>query len=148
MSRPPLKAHELKRCVIPKPGLRGWAHGERGHGLPEGLPHRTPVEVLERTGWRDLIVRSESGLWQVPAAAIDCGREYLTKSGKWIPETEDRARRFLIKLREAIFRHDRDRVYVHDTFNQLRDIADVEWILERNGWEPPPLSLEDRHSPL
>jgi hypothetical protein len=138
-----MRAEEVIRHIVPKPGLKGWAHGQRGHRLPEGLAHKTPVEILERSGWSDLIVKAEGGIWQVRAAAIDCGTEYQTKSGKWIPESDERARRFILKLRVAIHENNRDKVYVHDTSEQLRRIAELEWILERNGWEVPPLPSSD-----
>ena len=133
-----MRAEEVTRQVVPKPGMKGWAHGERAFSLPDGLPHKSPVEILERSGWRDLIVKSGGGIWQVGAAAIDCGREYLTRSGEWIPESDDRARRHLLRLLDAIRRFDLNKVYVHDTACQRRMIAEVEWILERNGWEAAP----------
>jgi hypothetical protein len=138
-----MRAEEVMRYIVPRPGLKGWAHGERGHPLPQGLPHQTPVEILERSGWSDLIVKAgDGGIWQVRAAAIDCGTEYRTRSGRWIPESDDRARRFILKLRTAIHENDRSKIYVHDTNEQLRRIADLEWRLERNGWKAPPLGPE------
>ncbi|MCW1885542.1 hypothetical protein OKA04_12450 [Luteolibacter flavescens] len=132
-----LNDEPVRRQVNPRPGLRGWAHGERGIILPVGLAHKTPLEVLERTGWRDLIVRAEGSIWQLPAAAVDCGREYRTRSGLWIPESDERSRRYLPRLREALFADDRTKIYVATPAEKRRLIDEIEWILERNGWEVP-----------
>jgi hypothetical protein len=78
------------------------------------------------------------GIWQVPAAAVDYGREYRTKSGRWIPESDERARRYLVTYRQAVQSGDR-RVYVHDDSNRERMLKEAAWILERNGWEVPTL---------
>jgi hypothetical protein len=139
-----VKYEPVSRRIDPSVGRGGWAQEGRAYPLPDGLAHKTPVKILEWSGWRDVIVRAGVGIWQVPASAVDCGREYRTKSGKWIPESDERARRYLIKYREAVHLGIRSKVYVHDTRERERLLDEAAWILERNGWEVPALGEEER----
>ena len=127
----------LGRFIDCKAGLNGWAHSGRGHPLPEGLRHGEPLAILEWSGWRDVIVKADSGLWQVHHRATDCGRVFQTRSGAWIPEHDERVRRYLLRLLATIRRREPVPFELRDDAQREAILSDVAWLLERNGWEVP-----------
>lgn len=129
------------RFIDPLPGMAAWAHGELGHFLPAGLPHKARVQIVERTGTqgRDVIVLWNGQRWQVYGLAIDAGREWQTASGDWIPESDERVHRWLARALVATRNWENVKGISYTGIDaKLRIERDLEWVLERNGWAIPP----------
>lgn len=129
--------------VEPEPGMSGWVHGERGHALPEGLPHMSPVRLIRFTGWQDrqAIVEFKGEEIEVQSAVLDFGRWWESKKGKVIFEGDERARVWMLRKLHDIRTHGGTGLYmVHNTSQMNRELSDLEWLLRRNGWEVPQAS--------
>jgi hypothetical protein len=128
--------------IAPVPGLEGWIRGGYGHGLPEGLPDRARVLVTKLTGYqnRSAIVEYQGKEFLIVTALLDMGRTWKTASGKVIPESDERVHRWLVKALADLRRDygERNRkIEIYDMADQERKIADLEWVMRRNGWEVP-----------
>lgn len=63
---------------------------------------------------------------------LDFGREFRTRSGEWIPESDPRAVRWLLRVREELLVGVAPR-HVGE-YGRLLALPDVERVLGRNGW--------------
>ena len=85
--------------------------------------------------YRDRMVCWAETSWGVSMRAftytLNFGLEFKTRRGEWIPETDPRARRWLLRVRgelqAGVARHVGD-------YGRTLDLETVERVLRRNGW--------------
>ncbi|MCW1883998.1 hypothetical protein OKA04_04610 [Luteolibacter flavescens] len=121
-----------RRIEDPKVGARAWLLSANfGRWL-----WRKEVKVIGL--FRDGVTADvEAGTWsrQVFIHHLDCGREFRTAGGEWIPETDDRVRRWLIKAIKDIDAGGSRVIEPKDELNREYIRDDLYWVLRRNGWK-------------
>jgi hypothetical protein len=73
----------------------------------------------------------------VPDKVVDCGFEYETKRGDWIPEDDDRVRRWLIRALIKVRANNSPTFHWSSLQEKEQLEADLEWRILRNGWPLP-----------
>lgn len=66
---------------------------------------------------------------------IDCGREFRLRSGQWIPESDPRARKWLLRLLADIGNGGTKRRQFRSDDGRTWSIEEIAWVLKRNGWD-------------
>lgn len=108
-------------------GLTGWVNSAN-------FPHwyRRPIKVLSLSdGGMVAEVASVKSSRTFYTHHLDCGREWQLASGAWIPESDERVRRWLVK---AIADIDAGGTKVVEGQYRAEVRDDLLWVLRRNGW--------------
>lgn len=121
----------MMRCHIPVVGNRGWVQDSLSHPLPEGLPDRTPVEIVSIAN-PHVFVRDAAGReWRLIRWQLDCGADYCGPAGNWMHESRPQVLRAL--------KEDADRLEAlppRPTSSGRRAIEEQvrrnRWVIERN----------------
>jgi len=83
-----------------------------------------------------MICHGRDGYRRIYTSFLDCGWEFRTASGRWIPEGDPRVRRWLLRA-IADIRAGGKRVCDSESPAYRQEvIADFEWILRRNNFTP------------
>lgn len=119
----------------PKIGERAWVKPITGSEVAPGWQNRQEVCVVaeRREGLCFVTIEKPTGeRLEVPHFELDCGREYQSKTGKWLPEGDPRVLRYLQRLRD-------EKRPTHGCGlmerQQDRFVQDINHVLERNGWD-------------
>ncbi len=117
---------DVFRFVEPQVGMRCWLYGST---LDRRIRPRTKgtIVYLHPQGWHLEVKLSEYVQRTVAELNVDCGREFRTRSGVWVPESDPRARRWLQRMQADHRAGGRKIEAVRDYF----DPADLEWVLTR-----------------
>lgn len=117
--------------IPPQPGMTGWLWGETGRLRP-----RTPVRVVEVSdGGMVAVVRyGRYGQRRIYTHNLDVGREWRTRSGRWIPESDPRVRQWLLKAIADIRAGGTRACSSDDARTRQARLQEYLWLLSRNGW--------------
>jgi hypothetical protein len=118
--------------VEPEAGMECWL---RGSALDPRIPQRTRTRILSvwPGAFHFEVVVGRS--WQVTVSlmCLDCGREFRTASGAWIPETDPRARRWIQRLLDDARAGGTKWKTFHSEVFEHWTVAELEWVLERSA---------------
>lgn len=120
---------------FPKVGQTAWIHPITGHEVAPGWQDGQQVKVISerRDGLCYVTVEKPTGeRIEVPHFELDCGREYQSKTGEWLPENDPRVLRYLVTLR------DQKRVTHGCGLMELQNasfVQKINHVLQRNDWE-------------
>lgn len=118
----------------PEPWQFGWV------GQRTGPMHRgDKVRILRRSGdgMSLAVEHPEHGEQFIAALVVELPREFRTARGHWIPESDPRSRRFLLKAIEDLRAGGKKVQSSADPGLRQRTEAELVWILRRNGWDAP-----------
>jgi hypothetical protein len=123
------------RYIEPAPGMKGWVQKRDREAKPR---NGTPITVtgLHAAG-AHAYVETPTGDCLLPLVQIDCGREWRTARGAWIPENDPRVRCWLEKAIGDI-RGGGQKISQSDNPDwRAAALEDLERVMRRNGWPVP-----------
>lgn len=125
---------ETWRYREPEIGLSGWMR--KSHNRTEA---RTPIKVIALSDGTLSAIILVDGRYEkrVFTAVLDCGREFKTRRGDWIPETDPRVRAWLVKAVRDIRAGGKKACKSDDLLTRADTLRDLEWIMLRNRWTVP-----------
>ena len=124
------------RKASPRPGVAAFTHESSCYPLPDGLPHGTPVVVIDsRPGSPYAIVQDARGRdWRLFHRQVDCGCWFKLR-GEWLPPHDPRIRSWLLASLAEPTPHDH-------TLAQLQGTLNADHRHSSAGDDPPQISEE------
>ena len=115
-------------------GAKAWLITSKAGQLPEGSEHRLQVEIHDWVQGR-FNVSAQGKRWNVSIWNLDAPREYRTRQGRWLRESDPRVLDALEKLLVLEMKNLDMRRSASETIPWfVQEYVDgLLWILERNG---------------
>lgn len=120
----------------PQPGMKGTLHRRDPDARPKDgtvvtitKEHRAGIHVYAETPWGTDVL--------LPKSQVDCGREWRTARGEWIPESDPRVESWLCKAIADIDAGGTRACDSRDPEYRAKVRQDFCWVLRRNGRAVP-----------
>lgn len=114
--------------------MEGWIKESHNY-----TPARTPITVksVSDGGMVAIVVINRGREKRIYTHGLDCGREFRTRRGEWIPENDPRVRVWLTKALRDIRAGGKKACKSDDLLARADAVRDLEWVMRRNKWEVP-----------